>query len=97
MLNKNRGDNLVLHAHTFLCTIESHFWNGSYGLLGQVEPLLRAVRVSAFVLLLHRVVVHDLDAVPGVHAEAEQLQRAANVVAAVGQVGGALDGRLDHA
>ena len=47
----------------------------------------------ALVQALHAVVVHEVDAVPGVHAEAEQVHGAAHVVVGVGQVRGVLVGR----
>lgn len=46
--------------------------------------------MPALVQSLHAVVVHQIHAVPGVHAEAEQVHCAAHVVGGVGQVRGVL-------
>ena len=63
-----------------------HPGNGANGLLGEIEPLHGAIGMPALVQPLYAVVVDQIHAVPGVHAEAEQVHRAAHVVVGVGQM-----------
>lgn len=86
------------HSYTqpALCMQILHVRHRADGLLRQVQPLLRTIGVPTLVLSPHRVEVHDLNTVPGVHAEAEELHRAADIVSGEGQVDRALDGRLNN-
>jgi hypothetical protein len=72
-----------------------HFRNRTDRLLRQVQPLLCPVGMPHLVLPLDRVETHYLYPVPRVHAEAEELHSAADIIRGVGQIRSTLNRRFD--